>query len=112
VYGRRQRTATLAIIENAPVEFVAKVNKKELYINPKEDCNLPTISEYIEEVKKLKKNIKDSRPSWDEYFIGMANYVGTRATCNRGKSGCVIVRDKTGYLHRLCRFSARAAALR
>ncbi len=42
------------------------------------------------------------RPSWDEYFIGMANYVATRATCDRGRSGCVIVRDKrvisTGYV--------------
>ncbi len=43
-----------------------------------------------------------ARPSWDEYFIGMANYVGTRATCDRGRSGCVIVREKrvisTGYV--------------
>jgi dCMP deaminase len=42
------------------------------------------------------------RPSWDEYFLGMANYVGGRATCDRGRSGCVIVRDKrvisTGYV--------------
>src|SRR3990167_4963387 len=32
----------------------------------------------------------------------MANYVGTRATCDRGRSGSVIVRDKrvisTGYV--------------
>ena len=32
----------------------------------------------------------------------MVNYVGTRATCDRGRSGCVIVRDKrvisTGYV--------------
>lgn len=43
-----------------------------------------------------------ARPSWDEYFIGMVDYVGTRATCNRGKSGCVIVKNKrvisTGYV--------------
>lgn len=42
------------------------------------------------------------RPSWDEYFMGMARYVGTRATCDRGRSGCVIVKDKrvisTGYV--------------
>ena len=45
---------------------------------------------------------KYKRPSWDEYFIGMANYVGTRATCDRGRSGCVIGKDKrvvsTGYV--------------
>ena len=52
--------------------------------------------------KVVKKNPKHQRPSWDEYFIGMANFVGTRATCDRGRSGCVIVRDKrvisTGYV--------------
>ena len=51
---------------------------------------------------KIKKSSKNKRPSWDEYFIGMANYVGSRATCDRGRSGCVIVRDKrvisTGYV--------------
>ena len=42
------------------------------------------------------------RPDWDEYFIDMMNTVATRATCDRGKSGCIIVRDKriisTGYV--------------
>lgn len=52
--------------------------------------------------KQGKNNSKYRRPSWDEYFIGMANYVGTRATCDRGRSGCVIAQDKrvisTGYV--------------
>lgn len=47
-------------------------------------------------------NTKRVRPSWDEYFMGMAKYVATRATCDRGYSGCVIVKDKrvisTGYV--------------
>ncbi|MCK5880914.1 MAG: cytidine/deoxycytidylate deaminase family protein [Sinobacterium sp.] len=42
------------------------------------------------------------RPSWDEYFLDMMNTVATRATCDRGKSGCIIVKDKqiiaTGYV--------------
>jgi dCMP deaminase len=42
------------------------------------------------------------RPSWDDYFLDLANAASRRATCNRGKSGCVIVRDKqvlaTGYV--------------
>jgi len=42
------------------------------------------------------------RPSWDEYFISIAELVGTRGTCDRGRSGCVIVKDKriltTGYV--------------
>ena len=43
-----------------------------------------------------------SRPSWDDYFMGVADTVSQRATCDRGRSGCVIVRDKqilvTGYV--------------
>lgn len=33
------------------------------------------------------------RLSWDEYFIQMADAVSRRATCDRGRSGCVIVKD-------------------
>jgi dCMP deaminase len=42
------------------------------------------------------------RPSWDEYFMQIADTVASRATCDRGRSGCVIVRDRqilvTGYV--------------
>lgn len=42
------------------------------------------------------------RPSWDEYFMEVARVVAKRATCDRGRSGCVIARDKhilvTGYV--------------
>lgn len=42
------------------------------------------------------------RPSWDEYFMKIARVVGERGTCDRGRSGCVIVKDKrilvTGYV--------------
>jgi len=42
------------------------------------------------------------RPSWDEYFMEIANTVAKRATCDRGRSGCVIARDKqllvSGYV--------------
>lgn len=34
------------------------------------------------------------RPSWDEYFMNIARSVAERATCDRGKSGAVIVKDK------------------
>jgi dCMP deaminase len=47
-------------------------------------------------------NKKYVRPSWDEYFLDLADAVSKRATCDRGRSGCVIVRDKrilvTGYV--------------
>jgi len=42
------------------------------------------------------------RPSWDDYFLEVANIVAKRATCDRGRSGCVIVKNKrilvTGYV--------------
>ena len=44
---------------------------------------------------------KYMRPSWDEYFMELADAVAKRATCDRGRSGCVIVHNKqilvTGY---------------
>ena len=52
-----------------------------------------------------KQEIEESqfqRPSWDEYFMELANAAAKRATCDRGRSGCVIVKDKqvlvTGYV--------------
>lgn len=45
---------------------------------------------------------KYTRPSWDQYFMSIAQLVGSRGTCDRGRSGCVIARDKqilvTGYV--------------
>ena len=42
------------------------------------------------------------RPSWDEYFIKLVDEVAKRATCDRGMSGCIIVKDRrilcTGYV--------------
>jgi len=43
----------------------------------------------------------DGRPSWDEYFMSIADLAATRSTCLRRQVGAVIVRDKrilaTGY---------------
>ncbi|MBU0460204.1 MAG: cytidine/deoxycytidylate deaminase family protein [Nanoarchaeota archaeon] len=43
-----------------------------------------------------------SRPSWDEYFLNLMKEIGKRGTCDRGMSGCLIVKDKrilsTGYV--------------
>ena len=45
---------------------------------------------------------KDVRPTWDQYFTGIMQAVAARATCDRGRSGCVISKDKqilvTGYV--------------
>ncbi|MGV3278510.1 deoxycytidylate deaminase [Rickettsiales bacterium LUAb2] len=45
---------------------------------------------------------QDKRPSWDTYFMQIVDAVSERATCDRGKSGALIVKDKriiaTGYV--------------
>ncbi len=42
------------------------------------------------------------RPSWDEYFIKIMEMVGSRGSCDRGRSGSIITRDRriisTGYV--------------
>ena len=52
------------------------------------------------------KNIKRSkiparRPTWDEYFLEIADLVSSRSSCVRRRVGAVLVRDKrilaTGY---------------
>lgn len=47
-------------------------------------------------------DIDNKRPTWDEYFFNLMKSVAQRATCDRGKTACVIVKDKqilaTGYV--------------
>jgi dCMP deaminase len=42
------------------------------------------------------------RPSWDDYFIEVMDGISKRATCGRGRSGCVIAKNNqilvTGYV--------------
>ncbi len=51
--------------------------------------------------KKVEEK-KYVRPSWDEYFMEVMEAISKRATCDRGRSGCVIVKNKqilvTGYV--------------
>ena len=50
----------------------------------------------------MKKTVKYQRPSWDEYFLKIVDIVGSRGTCNRGRSSAILVREKrilaTGYV--------------
>ena len=43
----------------------------------------------------------DGRPSWDEYFMAIADLAATRSTCLRRQVGAVVVKEKrilaTGY---------------
>jgi dCMP deaminase len=51
--------------------------------------------------KVTKKIIKNKRPSWDEYFLQMAELIGSRGTCDRGQAGAILTKNKrilaTGY---------------
>ena len=42
------------------------------------------------------------RPTWDEYFLDVMHALAKRATCDRGRTACVIVKDKqivvSGYV--------------
>jgi dCMP deaminase len=75
--------------------------------------NNGTFQQLYDQIDRVLKEIKSrvnskeqgqiyNRPSWDEYFIQVMNTVATRATCDRGRAGCVIVKDKrilvTGYV--------------
>lgn len=46
--------------------------------------------------------MSSSRLSWDDYFIGAVNALSARATCSRGRSAAIFVRDNdilaSGYV--------------
>lgn len=70
--------------------------------------NNSTIKELNKKVEKVISSLKNNktekykRPSWDEYFMEVVNAIGRRGTCDRGRSGCIIAKDKqilaTGYV--------------
>ena len=49
----------------------------------------------------MPRKVKDPRPSWDEYFMGIAKVVASRSNCSRRHVAAVIVKDNhilsTGY---------------
>jgi dCMP deaminase len=50
---------------------------------------------------EVKKEMSNTRPSWDQYFMKITHYVAKRSTCLRRNVGAIIVKDKkiiaTGY---------------
>ena len=61
-----------------------------------------TIEHLHQQVEQVLSKLLHRRPSWDEYFMQLARTVAERATCDRGRSGCVIVKDRqllvSGYV--------------
>ncbi|HEX8923379.1 MAG TPA: cytidine/deoxycytidylate deaminase family protein [Patescibacteria group bacterium] len=57
-------------------------------------------SSILKENKNEEVN-KYNRPSWDEYFLEIMDVVGRRSTCDRGRTSCIIAKNKqilvTGY---------------
>ena len=68
----------------------------------KNDGTIEDLHKKVEEVLDNISKQEYRRPTWDEYFMNLADTVAERATCNRGRSGCVIVKDRqilvTGYV--------------
>jgi len=72
---------------------------------PRESCigNIDSSHKiFILEITDMNPESQNKRPSWDEYFMSIAELVGSRGTCSRGRSGCVVAKDKrilvTGYV--------------
>jgi len=86
--------------ESATGQAVAKCMEQADHIL----FNFGGLDEIQEKVKKAYEKVERSLPrlSWDEYFMEIAKAVAKRATCDRGRSGCVIAKDKqilvSGYV--------------
>lgn len=60
----------------------AKINP---YYFDNREYDLGFLNQYIEKENK--------RPSWEEYFMGIAQMLSSRSTCDRLHVGCVLVKD-------------------
>ncbi|MEG1499117.1 MAG: deaminase [Bacteroidales bacterium] len=92
----------LACMRMADVHLSNNGNIEELYVSvDKVLQNLPIENSHSTSSTSMFR-VKNHRPNWEEYFMELCHSVAKRATCDRGKSGCVIVKDKqilvTGYV--------------
>lgn len=97
-------------VEKEKLEQSSDPTKQQLHtvekmakITVKNDGSLEDLHKKVDLLlENLKKKFRKPRPSWDEYFLSIGREVGKRATCDRGKAGCVIVKDKrilcSGYV--------------
>ncbi len=66
------------------------------------EADFPALYDLIDRtLADLSKEFTVDRPSWDEYFMGIAKMAATRSNCIKRKVAAVIMRDKriisTGY---------------
>ncbi len=71
----------------------------------------PSAAPQVERKRDMTETI-DHRPSWDEYFMKLANEVATRTTCLRRGGGCRHREGPPHPGHRLQRRAHRHAPLR
>jgi len=79
--------------------------KKTLALADKSTTNDGDFSELYDKVDAVLAELSDefklSRPSWDDYFMGIAKVVASRSNCVKRKVAAIIVKDKriisTGY---------------
>lgn len=61
-----------------------------------------SFDELYQQVDRALEKINNQRPSWDEYFMEVVQAIAKRATCDRGRCGAVIAKDKqllcSGYV--------------
>lgn len=66
------------------------------------DTTLDTLQERMDDLlQQMQSHASQQRPSWDEYFMDIAEVVSRRSNCMKRKVAAVIVKDKriisTGY---------------
>lgn len=76
------------MLKNAKIHIVNDKTLEEL---------APRVEKLLEDLRK-----KQKRPDWDEYFLDIVKTISKRATCDRGRTACIIVKNKrilcTGYV--------------
>lgn len=54
-----------------------------------------TVDVPLPDVVERNEKVRSRRPSWDEYYLGIANAVAARGECSRRQVGAVIVKHHT-----------------
>jgi dCMP deaminase len=109
--NREEDPDTLAeLMKKEKIEQSSDPTRQQLHkvismakINIKNDGSLEELYNKVDLLTSdLHQKYCEKRPTWDEYFMAIADTVAKRATCDRGRTAVVIVKDKrilaTGYV--------------